>query len=359
MYEPLRAPQASRATPDLRARGGRWYAVSVQKGGPHRSMTERGLQRREAFVTVVIPTRDRPAMLADAVASVVAQEDPPAGILVVNDGSRRVATDLPDGERLHVVDNRRTPGAPGARNTGLAMTETPWIVFLDDDDLWDAGFLEAMTEEIRRLPETAVAVGSGFRIRTVNGTIVERIPERREVGGEDLVVANRLGPGSFVVCRTDAVRRVGGFDEELPGAQDWDLWLRLAGEGRIFTLNRVLGTYRVHDQDQISCASPSERYGKYRPFFEKRERHPLAAGHRGELADEEYWWGVLMGWTGDDTGALHAFRHALQLRPGHVKARVMAMIVRSRWRRVLLRLIYGRRAERIRLEDRMEPLPRR
>jgi len=314
--------------------------------------------KRELLVSVVIPTRDRPTMLADGVASALSQTVAPAAIFVVNDGSREVAANLPSGEHLHVVKNRRTPGAPGARNTGLAMVETPWVVFLDDDDLWDDDFISAGTAEVARLPGAAVAVGAGFRIRAVDGTVFDRLPERPEFGCEDLVVANRLGPSSFVVCRTEAVRRVGGFDEGLPAAQDWDLWLRLADEGRVFTVQRVLGTYRIHNQGQISSSSPTERYRKYRPFFEKRESHPLAVRHRGELADEVYWWGVLMAWTGDEDGALEALRHALRLRPGHPKARLMKLIVRSPWRGMLLHLIYGRRAKRFWLEDRREPLSR-
>jgi hypothetical protein len=53
------------------------------------------------------------------------------------------------------------------------------------------------------------------------------------------------GPsGAFI--RTAAVRSVGGFDESMPMATDWDLWRRLSWNHKVLLVDRVLIKYRVH-----------------------------------------------------------------------------------------------------------------
>jgi glycosyltransferase involved in cell wall biosynthesis len=99
-------------------------------------------------VTVVIATRDRPALLREALDAVVAQDY--AGdieCVVVHDQSapdRSVECDTKVAQPGHglvrrvirVVENPRTPGLAGARNTGVDEASGELIAFCDDDDVW-------------------------------------------------------------------------------------------------------------------------------------------------------------------------------------------------------------------------------
>lgn len=90
-------------------------------------------------VSVVIPTRHRPALLQRALASVFAQTYTDVEVIVVIDGpdeateaALRAVTD----PRLTVLCNPRSLSAAGARNRGVEQARGAWIAFLDDDDAW-------------------------------------------------------------------------------------------------------------------------------------------------------------------------------------------------------------------------------
>lgn len=312
----------------------------------------------KTLVDFVIPTHRRPALLAEAVASALAQGDLVGAVIVVNDGEPLPPGTLPADPRLRVLSNRRRPGAPGARNTGLEEVRAPWVVFLDDDDLLDADFVPVIAEAVRKdADDRTVVYGTGFRIRDAMGRVREVCPKSGPVGLEEVLVHNALGPTSFAFVKAETVRTVGGFDERLDAAQDWDLWIRLVETGTVRRIAACLGTYRVHREEQISAADPTVRYVRYLPFFRKRARHPLSGKVRRSWAAEAYWWGVLMAWTGNVRGSSAAFARALADHPGHLRSRLMRCLVRTPFRRCVLRALYGWRADRMRFEDRGEPLP--
>ena len=312
---------------------------------------------RRVPVDVVIPTRDRDPFLRESIASVLSQARPVNRIIVVADGDRTPELPEPERSAVQLVANRGPAGAPGARNTGLALASSDWIVFLDDDDVWDPNYTEVMAAEMERASSSIAALFPRFRVRRVDGSVRE-LPRTSLPPTElELLIGNLVGTTSFVLCRRAAVVSAGGFDVALAGAQDWDLWLRMAASGVFQPVARSLGTYRVHERGQISIASPSERFGRYLAFYHKRMSHRLFAQARRTLAQEIYWWAVLMAWTGDVAGAIAALELAERHAAKTWKARVIGFTARSRFRRQLLWLLYGWRAGRMRLEDRLEHLP--
>jgi glycosyltransferase involved in cell wall biosynthesis len=87
-------------------------------------------------VGVVIPTRNRPRQLREAIASVLAQDYPGnVQVVVVFDGTDADET-LKDSDRVLVCANDRTPGLGGARNCGILASRSDLVAFCDDDDRW-------------------------------------------------------------------------------------------------------------------------------------------------------------------------------------------------------------------------------
>ena len=117
---------------------------------------------RRPAISVVIPTRDRHAMLADAVASVLAQDFSDFELIVVDDGAG--AADFLAGRfaatpAIRCADNARG-GQVRARNLGVSLARGEIVAFLDDDDLWgSAGYLAAVRAAIDG--ENAAAIASG------------------------------------------------------------------------------------------------------------------------------------------------------------------------------------------------------
>ena len=193
-------------------------------------------------ITVIVVTRDRPALLADALASVEAQSVAPLEVRVADDGDVP-ATDVVEGARLLEVTlipvEVRRAGA--ARNRAAAAARGDVLAFLDDDDRWRREHLQALSEAFTD-PDCGIAYRDAEVIR-------ERVePDGRRVDLETRTIARDWDPGvmrhdDFVPPSALAVRRswfekLGGFDESFGFSEDWDFLLRAAA---LTTPRRVPG----------------------------------------------------------------------------------------------------------------------
>ena len=201
-------------------------------------------------VSVLIATRDRVALLQSALDAIHAQDY--AGDIVVwctFDADLPADLDLhfpeaDDGQprrQLHVQRNTGTPGLAGARNFGLACVETEFVALCDDDDTWHP---HKLTEQVALAMATpdAACIGGGLRVLSGDDIHVRPAPAS-EIRFGDLLESRvmELHP-STLLLRTDVVRRIGGWDESLPGgyAEDYDLLLRLARTAPIAMADTVV-----------------------------------------------------------------------------------------------------------------------
>jgi glycosyltransferase involved in cell wall biosynthesis len=111
-------------------------------------------------VSAIITTYNSGALLEEALASVLAQTCPPDEILVVDDGSSddTAARMSRFGARVryHWQPNA---GTSEARNTGWRLAKSPWIAYLDADDLWLPEKLEHQLASLADHPETEAVFG--------------------------------------------------------------------------------------------------------------------------------------------------------------------------------------------------------
>jgi glycosyltransferase involved in cell wall biosynthesis len=181
-------------------------------------------------VSVVVPTRESAAVLAHAIDSAFAQTHPPDELIVVDggssDGTRELLAAIDD-PRLRTVLREQPEGVSAARNRGIAAAEGELVAFLDADDVWREDKLERQLAALAR-HDAAVAYGPV--------TEPEGEPRTRSGASGDVreAVASMAVPTytSTLLVRREALRAVGGFDEQLPCFEDWELCLRLARERR-------------------------------------------------------------------------------------------------------------------------------
>lgn len=199
--------------------------------------------------TVVIPTRDRPEMLALTLQTVLWQQRLELEVIVVDDGvgsdTRDVVQRVGD-RRVHLLTNTGPPGVSGARNTGLGAASGDWIAFLDDDDLWAPGKLAA---QIAAAEETGAIWVYGGHVNVDTSLCIRdgAPPPPPEEVVASLRRYNAVPAGaSNVAVRRDVMDTVGGFDPALSTSEDWDLWLRLAAAGRPVCVPRPLVALRLH-----------------------------------------------------------------------------------------------------------------
>src|SRR4051794_27984931 len=200
-------------------------------------------------VTVVIPTHNRADLVRATLDSVLAQRDVDLQVVVIDDGSSDATPEVLqaiDDPRLRWRTNVPAAGVSNARNSGLAMADTPWVAFTDDDDLWAPGKLARQFESLRIFREAkwsivgSVVVDDSLRIL------------RHEEPPNVLNLANRVlqnncvpAGGSGVLVSTELVREVGGFDPQFSNLADWDLWIRLALAAPATAVRHPMVAYRV------------------------------------------------------------------------------------------------------------------
>jgi glycosyltransferase involved in cell wall biosynthesis len=252
-------------------------------------------------LSVVIPCHNDGKYLSEAIGSVLSQEHRLRSVelVVVDDHST-------DEETLEVLERwaredrairvLRNPGASGpatARNIGVAAAASEWLAFLDADDVWLPGGLQARWDVVEAEPG-AEWIGADHREWYENGSLEPTGHYHKDdFVGAILAPAYRSGralrlerpvkqflrsslawTGTVMVKRA-LVQRVGGFHPALRGPEDLHLWYRLALESDFFFAPHVVALYR---QRAGSLISQARRAGLLRQEWDRLyrllSRHP-------------------------------------------------------------------------------------
>ncbi|PWN05340.1 glycosyltransferase family 2 protein [Rhodohalobacter mucosus] len=241
-------------------------------------------------VSVIIPTRNRADSVLNAVESVFRQTYPAIEIIVVDDASddstKEALATLSGPFPVKILRNNTPRGAAASRNIAIEHANGSFISGLDDDDLWDP-------ERIRVLYEHFKAGFSAVTSydRMIYGKKSRVWKKKREIAFEDLLYYNMAG--NQLLTKKEYIIEAGGYDESLPAAQDYDLWIRLTERfGPIRTVPRVLQSVNAEEERDRITTSENKVRG-YRACLEKhrhkmntsqiryqRYRLKLAEGHK-------------------------------------------------------------------------------
>jgi LmbE family N-acetylglucosaminyl deacetylase len=199
-------------------------------------------------ISVIARTRDRPALLAEALDSLAAGSYRRAEVVLVNDGGAPPA--LPDGFPLPVVrvDLAESRGRAGAAEAGLAAATGDFITFLDDDDLAAPEHLATLAGLVGaagvRVAYTDAAVAV-YELDGQEGWVCRerRLPYSRDFDPDILLVDNYI-PFNTLLIERGLFGAAGPFDPSLPFFEDWDFLIRLAARTPFHHLRRVTCEYR-------------------------------------------------------------------------------------------------------------------
>ena len=219
-------------------------------------MTELDRPLDGPLVSVVVPCYRAAPFLRDALDSVVAQGTGALEVLVVDDGS-------PDGPELQAIveDYAGSPcpvrllvrphrGLAATRNAGIAAAQAPWVAFLDADDCWLPGFVEAQVDLLESSGADAVYCDAEFfgGSDKDGASVMHWHPSTAEVTLESVLAGTAVPVMSTIVARTSAVREAGGFDPEVDFGEDFELWARMLAAGARFAWSpEVRARRRLHD----------------------------------------------------------------------------------------------------------------
>ena len=196
-------------------------------------------------IAVIIATHNRCALLPRAVESArLASSD--REIVVVDDASedqtREVCRRWAD---VRYQRAKRRLGLGAARNVGLIASTAPYVTFLDDDDVRLPGSLDAQIKLLEAQPDAGLIYGKalyGDEGCNANGS---SYPEKCRHGDLfwELLRWNFI-PCPTVVFRRACLTRVGLLEEDAPGVEDWDLWVRLAELYSVMATDQTVAIWR-------------------------------------------------------------------------------------------------------------------
>ena len=205
---------------------------------------------RSLPLTVFTTFYDNLRYFDQTVESVLSQSFRDFEFLMINDGdpeeSERIRERFPD-PRIRIINQPRDTVAR-KRNRGLHEARGEIIAVIDSDDFCEPGRLEKQMAFLRDNPDH-VLVGSALRyVNEKSETVGHRVyPKTHEEIRRTIVRTNCIAQPA-VMARRQALIDAGGYTDEFPWTEDYDLWIRLARTGKLHNLEEPLLAYRLHSQ---------------------------------------------------------------------------------------------------------------
>ena len=201
-------------------------------------------------VSVVIPVWNGERYLKQAIESILAQDFVDFELIVIDDGSTDRSAEIVSAfahDPRVALHKQANAGVVAARNAGLRLAQAEFVAFLDADDIALPGRLVKQVAYLRAHPETAV-IGSNISYFSDDDGVIrtQKFPFGTARVAIALETGNPLAQPSVMLRKALAID-AGGYREAFRfGAEDYDLWLRLAEKHPLDNLPEVLTLYRIH-----------------------------------------------------------------------------------------------------------------
>lgn len=214
----------------------------------------------QPLVSVIIPTKDRPEMLAQAVQSVLAQTFPDVEIIVVNDGGtdvQEVLDRINSKSNIAYIRHDRNQERSAARNTGIRTARGKYIAYLDDDDMYYPNHVQTLVEFLEN-SEYKVAYTDAVMAQQEkqNGkyvTINHSVPYSFDFDYDKILVGNFI-PMLCLMHEKNCLDKTGLFDVNLGTHEDWDLLIRLSRSFKIAHIKETTCEFTRRDDSTTTTS---------------------------------------------------------------------------------------------------------
>lgn len=200
------------------------------------------------LVSVIIPCYNGAPFVQAAVDSALAQSHSPIEVIVVDDGSNDDSADILKsyGDRIRTCLRQQQGGGPVARNDGLALARGEWIQFLDADDMLTPKSVELRLAAME--PGAGAVFGIEERMDEAGDLLPTRPMHEQWPPGDLLTYLLQVNINTNLsLHRRRLLYESGGWNENMPVAQEKEFHLRLLLAGHRFVLTRqVVSIRRVH-----------------------------------------------------------------------------------------------------------------
>ncbi|MBT3255910.1 MAG: glycosyltransferase [Deltaproteobacteria bacterium] len=269
------------------AEGFSWQnATLIQKIGPMAILSHHAHRLAPApeesgpLVSIIVRTKDRPHLLANAIGSIIQQTYANLEIVVINDGGQDVADvleavsgDIP----IRHVRHEKCRGRAVAANSGLKAARGTYFNFLDDDDVFYPDHVACLVNHLEMMHEK-VAYSNVLNVYFSGSpeTPGNRLKEERVFNFDfdpDRLLFENYIPIMSVLFSSEVLEQAKAFSEDLTLFEDWDFWIRVSRHFPFQHLDHTTAEYRFYGSTGMATAHRMKyRYDQARAMLFDRAR---------------------------------------------------------------------------------------
>lgn len=236
-------------------------------------------------VSILIATHNRSQFISRAIESVLAQTLKDWELIIADDGSTDSTEEACQSweekdKRIRYFRGPHFGRIAKISNLGLKQAKGEYVAILDDDDWWiDSRKLE---KQVKFLDENKEYVGCGGGFIVVDESGREKLrtskPEKDEDIKKNALVANPMA-NATTLFRLETARKVGLYDETMLQFADWEFWLKMGLEGKLYNFQEYFTSYRMwaggmsFSRQKETASSAMRIVNRYRKLY---PRYPKA-----------------------------------------------------------------------------------
>lgn len=220
------------------------------------------------FISIILPTYNRPAMLKEALQSVFSQTWQNFEVIVINDGGEDISeiTDsFPQKEKIRLIQFSQNRGISAARNQGLKTAKGKYIAYLDDDDIYYPDHLETLLHFLEKGEYRFAYTDSHEILKTPEKghyvTVKQKAAQSKDFDLHSLLLHNYIPTLNIMHCR-DILEKSEMFDEKLNTHEDWDLWIRMALHYDFYHIPKITAAYTIRTDKSSKTSGNRELHVK-------------------------------------------------------------------------------------------------
>lgn len=241
-------------------------------------------------VTVIMPCRNAAKTLTQTWRSLKAQSFKDWNLIAIDDGSSDETPDLLAAmvrldPRIRVIGGPER-GVSAARNAALKVSDSPFVAFLDADDIWAPERLAMMLWKLNENPEVGIAYSrfAFFNKHPGDNETASTVP-LGPLSVLNLLGENRVGTMSNVIVRREVIEQIGVFREDMTHGEDREWLVRAAAQSIVISgLDSLLLHYRTSPKGLSS--DTAKMYAGWLESVKTAERFGMAPNGAGLRAAE-------------------------------------------------------------------------
>ena len=246
-------------------------------------------------VSVLMSVFNGERFLKRAVESILGQTFTDFEFLILDDGSTDTTWEIlgkytEKDTRIVLIRNEQNIGLTRSLNKGLRLAQGEYLARQDADDISQAQRLELQVKFLDAHPEVGV-VGSALEIIDENGKVLaQRKPAKVDAELRlEMLIKNSSLLHTSILARTSLLKELGGYNENIRFAQDYDLWWRVSRKANLANLSEILVKWR-ESPGRISQARRQEQLECMFAISLGIMNENLKARQLDKEAYERFWW---------------------------------------------------------------------